>query len=283
MIGEAVRSRRLRLSSISRPGMIGMALMATLLVGVLAASIASPEPGAQDLARILEAPGSAQPMGTDQLGRDQLSRVAAGVRNSLLTVVVVLAVSGIGGGLVGLYSGYRGGTADLLLQRAVDALMAMPLVVLALAVAAAAGTSFWSVTLAIAVAFAPLSIRVTRSSALSLRNADYVASARLSGASTGRIVLRHLAPNAIGPWAIVAASQAGAAVLVEAALAFLGIAPGRITLGGLLGGEAQTYMYSASWLIIWPGVTLGRLALSVNVLGEWIADSVTSRPVGRVG
>lgn len=273
----------MRPKNFSRPGVIGLVLLGTLLAGVLAALIASPDPGAQDLARILEAPDASQLMGTDQLGRDQFSRVAAGARNSMLTVVVVLAVSGVGGGLIGLYSGYRGGTVDLLLQRAVDALMAMPLVVLALAVAAAAGTSFWSVTLAIAFAFAPLSIRVARSSALSLGANDYVASARLSGASTGRIVLRHLAPNAIGPWAIVAASQAGAAVLVEAALAFLGIAPGRITLGGLLGGEAQTYMYSASWLIIWPGVTLGLLALSVNLLGEWVADSVTSRPVGRVG
>lgn len=263
---------------LSRPGILGLLL--ALLITAIAIFVPElgPDPDNQQLTRILESPGSSQLMGTDQLGRDQFSRIATGARNSLFTVFVVLGVAGVGGGIIGLYSGYRGGTLDLLLQRGVDALMAMPLVVLVLAVVAAAGASFWSVTLAIGVAFAPLSIRVARASAASLRSADYIAATRINGASTARIVFRHLVPNAAGPWAIVAASQAGAAVLVEAALAFLGVAPGRITLGGLLGGDAQTYMYGASWLIIWPGVTLGLLALSVNLLGEWVADRVMATP-----
>ncbi len=271
-------SARLTRTHVSRPGLIGAALAALIvLIAVLVPEI-GPDPDRQQLSKILESPGSSQLLGTDQLGRDQFSRVAIGARNSLYAVVVVIVVSGIGGGIVGLFSGYRGGATDLLLQRVVDAVMAMPLVVLALAVVAAAGASFWSVTLAISVAFAPLTIRVARSSAVSLRNAEYIAAARINGASTTRILFRHLVPNAAGPWAIVAASQAGAAVLIEAALAFLGVTPGRITLGGLLGGDAQTYMYGASWLIIWPGITLALLALSVNLLGEWIADNVSSRP-----
>lgn len=262
----------------SRPGLIGLALALVIIVTALLVPEFGPDPGKQQLTKILESPGSSQLMGTDQLGRDQLSRIATGTRNSLLTVVAVVAISGVGGGILGLFSGYRGGTFDLLVQRVVDAVMAMPLIVLALAVVAAAGASFWTVTLAISVAFTPLSVRVARSSTLSLRGSGYIAAARINGASTTRIVVRHLVPNAAGPWAIVGASQAAAAVLVEAALAFLGVAPGRITLGGLLGGDAQTYMYGASWLIIWPGITLALLALSVNLLGEWIADNVSARP-----
>ncbi len=262
----------------SRPGIFGLTLAVFILGIAVLVPVVGPDPDNQQLARILEPPGTSQLMGTDQLGRDQFSRVATGIRNSLFTVLVVLAVSSVLGGLLGLLSGYRGGSFDLLLQRAIDTLMAMPLVVLVLAVVAAAGASFWSVTLAISVAFTPLSVRVARSSALSLRSAGYISAARINGASTARIILRHLVPNAAGPWAIVAASQAGAAILIEAALAFLGVAPGRITLGGLLGGDAQTYMYGASWLVIWPGIALALLALTVNLLGEWIADNVSLRP-----
>lgn len=237
----------------------------------------TPEPSQQDLSRILRSPDTTGLLGTDHLGRDQLSRISTGARNSLVTVLVVLAVSGIGAGVLGLFSGYISGRFDLLLQRLVDAVMAMPLLVLALAVAAASGNSFWAVSFAIAVAFAPLSLRVARAAGIEQSGSGYVAAARISGASTIRIVLRHLAPNALGPWAVVVASQAAVAVLVEAALAFLGVLPGRLTLGGLLGGDVQIYMYSAPWLVIWPGVALALMALAINLAGDWIADSVTGR------
>ena len=267
--------------ALRRHSTIGLAgLVIAVLLAVFAVLI--PEigegPADQELVNRLASPSVSHLMGTDQLGRDQFSRVAAGARNSLATALVVLTISGIGGGLIGLLSGFAGGKTDLLLQRVVDAVMAMPLLVLVLAVVASTGTSFVSLTLAISVAFSPLSVRIARSSALSLRESGFVAAARLSGASTPRIILRHLVPNAAGPWAIVVASQISAAVLVEAALSFIGVAPGRITLGGLLGGEAQTYMYSAPWLIIWPGITLAVLSLSANLLGEWVSDSASSRP-----
>ena len=265
-------------TTLSRIGVTGLLLTLIIVLIAVVAPEAGPGPDSQQLTRILESPASSHLMGTDQLGRDQLSRVATGARSSILTVLVVLAVSGLGGGILGLFSGYRGGVFDLLLQRAVDAVMAMPLVILVLAVVVASGASFWGVAIAIGVAFSPLSIRVARSSAVSIRGAEYIASARLNGASNFRIVFRHLVPNAAGPWAIVAASQAGAAVLAEASLAFLGVAPGRITLGGLLGGDAQTYMHGAPWLIIWPGIALALLALAVNLLGEWMAEGVSSGP-----
>lgn len=266
------------LPKLSPAGVAGLLLCISLLLFAVVTVAVGPEPGRQQINDILAGPSPGHPMGTDQLGRDQLARVAAGARNSVVTVLVVVAVSGIGGGMIGLASGYLGGRTDLVLQRAIDALMAMPLIVLVLAVVAAVEASFWSVSLAISVAFSPLSARVARSSAVTLRHAEYVAAAHINGASLLRIIFRHLVPNSAGPWAIVAASQAGAAILVEAALAFLGAAPGRITLGGLMGADAQTHMYDAPWLIIWPGTVLAMLALSVNLLGEWVSDRVSDRP-----
>ena len=260
-------------------GYAGLVLVVSLILAAVVVPEIGPDATQQRLTEALESPSPHHPLGTDHLGRDQLRRIGEATQNSALTVVVVLAVSGIGGGLLGIFSGLRGGTFDLVLQRAVDAILAMPLVVLVLAVVTAAGASFWSVALSIGIAFSPLTVRVARSSTLTLRSSNFLASARVSGASTTRIVVRHLVPNALAPWAIVAAGQAGAAVLVEAALAFLGFAPGRLTLGGLMGGEAQIYMYGAPWLILWPGVVLALLALSVNLIGEWASESTTPRSV----
>lgn len=261
---------------------VGSAAVVVLLV-VLAVTTYSVVFGHNPEAQVLEnrlLPGSTDHLlGTDQLGRDLLSRVSAGVLNSLATATILFVVAGAGGGLIGILSGYLGGKADTLLQRAVDAVMSMPLFVLVLAVVAGTGGSFWGVAAAMSVAFMPLTVRVARSSVLSLRSAEFVLVARTSGASTRHIVTRHIVPNIAGPWAIVAAGQVSAAILVESALAFLGAAPGRLTLGGLLGGDAQTYMSVAPWLLIWPGVTLGLLTLAINLSGEWIAERLTRLPV----
>jgi len=246
-------------------------LFAALGIAVLV-PLLGPDPGQQHLNRILDPPAISQLMGMDQLGRDQFSRVAVGVQHALLTMLVVLAVSGLAGGLIGVVSGYFGGHFDLFAQRVIDAVMALPLVVLALGAIAAAGASFWTITLVIGVAFTPLSARVARSSAMLLRGSGYVDAARISGASHGRVIARHIIPNAIGPWAIVVASQAGAAILAEAALAFLGMGAHVITLGGLLAGETQAYMHGAPWLVVWPGVTLALLVVAVNLVGEWVSE-----------
>jgi ABC-type dipeptide/oligopeptide/nickel transport system permease subunit len=255
-------------------------LFATLLLFAVIVPLSEPGPDEQALAERLTGPGASHLMGTDQLGRDQMSRIAEAVGGSLATAAVVTLVAGAGGGLLGLASGYLGGKTDLVFQRLVDALMALPLTVAALAVVAAVGATFWSISLAIAVSFAPLSIRVARSSALSARETGFVQYARISGAPAARVITRHFVPLALGPWAIVAASQAGGAILAEAALGFLGaVPPGRISLGSLLGGEAQTHMYTAPWLIIWPGVALALLGLAANLVGEWLAAR-SSRPPG---
>jgi peptide/nickel transport system permease protein len=271
----ATARKRYRVVTVGR-----VTLFVFLLVGFITvySVISGQHPDAQMLQDRLISVSVAHPMGTDQLGRDLLSRVGLATRNSLATALILFLVAGVGGGLIGTISGYYGGKTDLVVQRAVDTVMSLPLVVLVLAVVASTGGSFGRLAAAMSFAFLPLSIRVARSSVLSLRSADFVLVARSSGASSLRICMKHLIPNTAGPWAIVATSQVSAAILVESALAFLGAVPGRLTLGALLAGDAQTYISSAPWLLIWPGLTLALLTLAINLVGEWFAVRTMSLP-----
>jgi len=264
-------------------GRVGLLLLGVLvLLAVLAPALAGP-PDLQDLAERLRGPTVAHPLGTDQLGRDVLSRALHGVRHSLVTGFLVAAASGLLGGAAGLAGGYRGGWLDTLIQRAIDTLMALPLLVLALAVVAALGPSRWGVTIALAVAFTPIAARIARAGARSVRSAGYVQAARTTGAGTTAVLARHVVPNAAGPWLIVVSAQVGAAILAEASLGFLGLGgSGTATsLGAMLGGEAQTYMHGAPWLIVWPGLMLALLVLSANLLGDALAGALDPVETGR--
>ena len=242
--------------------------------------------GRGDLENSLSGPSRSHPMGADQLGRDVLARVSEGLRGSLMVGATAAAISGIAGGILGLASGFWRGWPDLLLQRLIDALMAVPLLVLALAVIAATGPTRTGVIIALSVAFTPLIVRLARSSALTLRESGYVEASWASGASTWHIVSRHLAPNAFGPWAVVVSTQVGGAVLAEASLSFLGAGPGgSASLGSLLGGEAQTYAFAAPWLIIWPGIVLAAVSIAAILIGDGLAQSVSpiSMPTTKTG
>ena len=164
----------------------------------------------------------------------------------------------------------------MLVQRVVDAVMSIPLVVLALAIVVAAPASRWGIILALSIGFAPLAIRVTRSSALTLRASGYAEAARAMGASDFSIVMRHILPNAAGPWLIIIGAQLGAAVLAESSLSFLGFgAPStQPSLGLLIGGEAQTFIHRAPWMILWPGAAITALVLGVNLLSDALADAL---------
>ncbi len=260
----------------STPTRAGAALTLVLLVLMVVGPIGNETFGRGDLENSLSGPSWSHPMGVDQLGRDLFARVSEGLRGSLMVGASVAAISGIAGGLLGLASGFWRGWPDLLLQRLTDALMAVPLLVLALAVIAATGPTRAGVIVALSVAFTPLIVRVARSSALTLREAGYVEASWASGASTWHIVWRHLAPNAFGPWAVVVSTQVGGAVLAEASLSFLGAGPGgSASLGSLLGGEAQTYAFAAPWLIIWPGIVLAAVSIAAILIGDGLAESVS--------
>jgi peptide/nickel transport system permease protein len=264
----------------------GLTLMLVLLALMLLGPLGKETSGRGDLENSLSGPSRSHPMGADQLGRDVFARVSEGLRGSLMVGATAAAISGIAGGILGLASGFWRGWPDLLLQRLIDALMAVPLLVLALAVIAATGPTRTGVIIALSVAFTPLIVRVARSSALTLRESGYVEASWASGASTWHIVSRHLAPNAFGPWAVVVSTQVGGAVLAEASLSFLGAGPGgSASLGSLLGGEAQTYAFAAPWLIIWPGIVLAAVSIAAILIGDGLAQSVSpiSTPTTKTG
>jgi peptide/nickel transport system permease protein len=222
-------------------------------------------------------------LGTDHLGRDLAARLAAAMRGSLAMAGLAALISGAAGGVIGLASGYAGGWVDMAVQRATDGVMALPLIVLALAVVAATGPSKTGIVAALSVAFIPLTARVARASALTLRTAAYVDAARATGATGRHTVMKHVIPGAAGPWAVVVAAQAGGALLAEASLSFLGLAPaGTLSLGGMLGREAQVYMHSSPWIIVWPGLALVLATLSANLIGEGLADLSGWRSLRRV-
>ena len=262
-----------------------MTLMLVLLALMLLGPLGKEAGGRGDLENSLSGPSRSHPMGADQLGRDVLARVSEGLRGSLMVGATAAAISGIAGGILGLASGFWRGWPDLLLQRLIDALMAVPLLVLALAVIAATGPTRTGVIIALSVAFTPLIVRLARSSALTLRESGYVEASWASGASTWHIVSRHLAPNAFGPWAVVVSTQVGGAVLAEASLSFLGAGPGgSASLGSLLGGEAQTYAFAAPWLIIWPGIVLAAVSIAAILIGDGLAQSVSpTMPTTKTG
>lgn len=276
-----------QLRSVRVPGGdAGLAGGGMLLLAVLAAvfgPFALPSPLEHDLDSRYLAFESAHPMGTDQFGRDLLARVLHGARGSITAGAAVGLISGLAGGLIGLVSGYVGGRFDLAVQRVIDALMAMPLIVLALALVVALPESRFGLIAALSIGFAPLVVRVTRASALSLRSTLYAEASRAIGAAGWAVLLRHVAPNAAGPWLVIVGAQIGAAMLAESSLSFLGFGgpASNPSLGGLLAGEAQTSLHRAPWLAIWPGVAIAFLVLGVNLAADGLAERFASAGTRR--
>lgn len=259
----------------------GLALLvATLALAVLVPLIAPHDPSAQDATRRLLPPGtSGHFLGTDHLGRDVFSRMLHGLRLSVIVGMGAVALGGVGGGLLGLVSAtakHRFGRLDMLIQRALDAVMAFPIVVLALGVVVAFGASVTSVVWALALAYAPLAARVTRAAALAERSRPYVEAARALGASETRVAWQHIAPACLSPWLVLVSAEVGAAMLAESALSFLGLGAQepQASLGGMLGGAALPYLEQAPWLALWPGVALCVAVLAFNLSGDALRDAL---------
>ena len=249
---------------------VGVLTLLALVVFMLVMLQFGPDPAQQHVPLRLASPGSSHIFGTDQLGRDFASRVAWAMRGSATVAITVTILSGVGGGIVGILAGLSGGMFDTFVQRGVDAVMSVPLVLLALAAVAALGNSGWVLIVALSVAFLPLPLRVTRAAARSIRRADFVDAARVSGAGPLRVAVRHIGSNVVGPWATIVAAQAGGALLTESALSFVGAGGGR-SLGALLSSEAQSFMQVAPWLAVFPGAAIFLIAFSVNLLSNGFA------------
>lgn len=217
--------------------------------------------------------------GTDALGRDVLSRIIYGARVSLLVGFGSVALGTALGTAIGLASGFWSGRVDQILQRIVDTFMAFPGIVLALAVVAVLGQSLFNIILVIAIVIAPGTSRVIRGAVLAIKENVYIEAARSVGASDLRIIVRHILPNVVAPVIIISTVWVGNAIVIEAALSFLGLGtpPPTPTWGGMLAGDGQRNLENAPWLAIFPGLAISIVVLSFNMLGDALRDVLDPR------
>jgi peptide/nickel transport system permease protein len=249
--------------------------VATLGLAAVSASSVSPfdplEFHRQD--RLL-GPSGTYLLGTDQTGRDQLSRLIYGARVSLYVGVGAAVLSVLLGTALGLVSGYWGGTTETIIQRAGDAVMALPAIVVALIVIGLTGSSPNTVLLTLALIAAPGASRLARAATVQVAGLQYIAAAESLGASTPRLLARHILPNIVGPLVVYASSLVGTMILAESALGFLGLSvpPPTPTWGNMLSSDAQGFFQVAPWLMLAPGLAITVTVLAFNVLGDEINE-----------
>ena len=263
-------------------GAAGAVTFIGLCVIAIFAPILSPhDPEAiQGYEYIFASPGnSVVPLGGDQVGRDVMSRLFYGARISLFVGLVSIAIGVTAGSLFGIVSAYWGGAFDLVTQRLVDAFMAFPGIILALAIVAVLGSSITNVIIALVMVLTPNSVRIVRSQALAVKEMDYVLAARAVGASPGRIVLRHIVPNCFALFLILATLNLGFAIIVEASLSYLGVGvpPNIASWGGMLADAGNSFIKTAPWLAVFPGVAIAMVVMSVNLFGDALRDVLDPR------
>jgi peptide/nickel transport system permease protein len=250
-----------------------------VLMAIFAPLITQFDPTSTDSKFSLAHPGGTHPFGTDFMGRDMWSRIVYGARISLAVGIGSTLLGCIFGTAIGLSSGYLGGWVDLLAQRVIDILQALPLLVLALVMAAALGPSLRNTIIAIAIPLIPSVARVIRSNTLALRELPFVEAARATGMSEVRIAIRHVLPNTLAPVIVLATAQLGAAILTEASLSFLGlgIPEPYPSWGRMLSESAAEYVRTAPWLVIFPGAAISLTVFGTNLLGDALRDILDPR------
>jgi ABC-type dipeptide/oligopeptide/nickel transport system permease subunit len=256
-------------------GLISLVLiMVVVVTAIFAEQLAPYDPLESHAADRLQGPNSEYLLGTDQLGRDVLSRIIYGARISLLVGLISVGVSTISGAIVGLFSGYFGGTLDIVVQRIVDAFQAFPGLILALALMSVFGSGIVQVTIAIAIVIAPSQSRVVRSAVLGMKENQYMEAARSIGANDLRLILWHILPNVTAPILILASITLGLAILIEGALSFLGLGtpPPTPSWGGMLSGGSRVYMERAPTLSLFPGIAISLTVLAFNLFGDTLRD-----------
>ena len=262
---------------------LGVAGALIMLVFVFAAVFAdfitAYSPTTTNSAISLLPPGHGHPLGADAMGRDIYSRIVYGARISLAVGLGSTALGSFFGIALGLASGYIGGWVDLIIQRVVDILQAVPLLVLALVMAAALGPALDNTIVAIAIPLIPYTARVIRSSTLALREQPFVEAARAVGMSEFRIAVRHVLPNTLAPLIVIATAQLGAAILTEASLSFLGLGvpEPHPSWGRMLSESAAEYVRTAPWLVIFPGLAISLAVFGTNLFGDALRDILDPR------
>ena len=266
-------------------GAVGGLIVLALLVMALLAPVISPYDPRQIIREannrvpVHVAPGSAYLLGTDHVGRDVLSRVIHGARISLYVGAGAVLIGVTGWFVVGLVSAYAGGAVDLIVQRIVDAMMAVPGLIIVLAIMAVLGSSLNNVIIAIVIGMLAPVVRTVRSQVLSVKEMEYVVAARAVGAPSARIIGRHLMPNCLAIYLILATYYLGFAIILEASLSFLGVGvpPDVPSWGGMLTAAAQGHVTRAPWAGIFPGLAIFIAVLGFNLLGDALRDVLEPR------
>jgi peptide/nickel transport system permease protein len=275
--GNAARAwRQLRRNRAALAGLIIVG--ALVLVAIFAPLLAPYNPYAVALDERLQPPGAGHLLGTDELGRDVLSRLLYGARVSLWVGLVTVLLAGLIGVSGGLAAGYLGGYWDVVVMRLVDVFLAFPVIILAIAIVAVRGPGLTNVLLALALVYWTTYARVARGVVLALREEEYTWAARALGASAPRIMLRHLLPNAVAPLVVLASLGMGTAILAEAALSFLGlgIQPPEASWGSMLNAGMQ-FLRDAGFLSTFPGLAIFVTVLGFNLLGDGLRDALDPR------
>ena len=261
-------------------GAIGAAIMTVfVLAAVFADYLTAYDPVSTNAAISLAPPSAAHWFGADFMGRDVYSRIVYGARISLAVGLGSTALGCALGIALGLASGYRGGWTDLIIQRLVDVLQGMPLLVLALVMAASLGPALGNTIIAIAIPLIPTVARVVRSNTLILRSLPFVEAARAVGMSEFHIAIRHVLPNALAPLIVLATAQLGAAILTEASLSFLGLGvpEPHPSWGRMLSESAAEYVRTAPWLVVFPGLAISLAVFGTNLMGDALRDMLDPR------
>jgi peptide/nickel transport system permease protein len=268
-----------------RTALFGACVVVAVIVTALAASVLSPfDPIEQDIGHRLKPPGwqdaggTRHLLGTDHLGRDLLARVIFGARPALLVGAAAVAISGVLGMAMGLISGYFGGRTDDVIMRLADIQLAFPFILLAIAVIGVLGPSLPTIIAVIGVSSWVVYARVVRGAVLSLREREFVQAALALGGRDGRVVLRHILPNALTPWLVVATLDMARVIVIESALSFLGLGvqPPTPTWGGML-ADGRVYISTAWWLATFPGLAILVTVLGINLFGDGLRDTLDPR------
>jgi peptide/nickel transport system permease protein len=261
-------------------GAVGALIVAVFVLTAIFADVIAPtDPTATNAKYSLAKPSSLFWLGADFMGRDMYSRIVHGARISLAVGAGAMGLGALIGISVGLASGYLGGWFDLLVQRLLDIMQSLPLLVMAIVMAASLGPSLKNTIIAIAIPLVPTVARVVRSSTLSLREQPFVEAARAVGMGELRIAVRHVLPNTLAPLIVLATAQLGSAILVEASLSFLGlgIPEPHPSWGRMLSESAAEYVRTAPWLVIFPGVAISLTVFGTNLLGDALRDILDPR------
>jgi peptide/nickel transport system permease protein len=279
VVAAAMFSRRNPLGAVG-----GLIVLGLFLMALLAPAISPYDPRqiireANNKVPVYVPPGPAYLLGTDHVGRDVLSRIMHGARISLYVGFGAVLIGVTGWFVVGLVSAYAGGTVDLIVQRIVDAMMAVPGLIIVLAIMAVLGSSLNNVIIAIVIGMLAPVVRTVRSQVLSVKELEYIMAARAIGAPSARIIARHLMPNCLAIYLILATYYLGFAIIIEASLSFLGVGvpPDVPSWGGMLTAAAQGHVTRAPWAGIFPGLAIFIAVLGFNLLGDALRDALEPR------